>query len=53
MSVKKLTSADFLAWSKGDLPEQKQIHRNNLMKVLGGAEMYVEQLRKGTKIKLT
>lgn len=53
MSVKKLTSADFAAWSKGDLPEQKQLHRNNLMKVLGGAEMYVEQLRKGTKIKLT
>lgn len=50
MNVKKLTAHDFKLWSEGKPPEQKQVHRNNLLKVLGGADMYVERVRKGTKI---
>lgn len=50
MNVKKLTATDFKKWQKGEVPEQKQVHRNNLMKVLAGAEMYIERIRKGTKI---
>lgn len=51
LNVKKLTNADFEAWARGIVPEQQQLHRNNIMKVLAGAEMYIEQVRKGTKIK--
>lgn len=50
LNVKKLTAEDFRRWSNGEVPVQQQLHRNNIMKVLAGAEMYVEQVRKGTKI---
>jgi hypothetical protein len=53
MNVKKLTADDFKNWSEGKPPTQTQIHRNNLIKVLAGAEMYIERVRKGTKINLT
>jgi hypothetical protein len=50
MNVKKLTAADFEKWSKGEPPIQNQLHRNNIMKVLAGADMYIQRIRKGTKI---
>lgn len=52
LNVKKLTSYDFELWARGQEPVQTQLHRNNLIKVLGGAEMYIERIRKGTKIKI-
>lgn len=50
MNVKKLNADDFERWSRGEPPTQKQLHKNNLMKVLAGADMYVERVRRGTKI---
>ena len=50
VNIKRLTNADFEAWSRGEVPIQKQLHKNNLMKVLGGADMYIEQVRRGTKV---
>lgn len=52
MNVKKLTAKDFELWSQGKPPTQNQLHKNNLMKVLGGAEMFIERVRRGTKISL-
>lgn len=50
MNVKKLTANDFKLWSEGKPPTQTQMHRNNIIKVLGGADMYIERVRRGTKI---
>ncbi|HEY6018370.1 MAG TPA: DNA polymerase [Candidatus Paceibacterota bacterium] len=50
LNVKKLTSKDFDNWINGKIPEQKQTHKNNFMKVLAGAEMFIERVRKGTKV---
>jgi hypothetical protein len=50
MNVKRLKTEDFEKWSRGEVPVQTQLHKNNLMKVLGGADMYIERVRKGTKI---
>jgi hypothetical protein len=52
MNIKKLSADDFERWSRGEEPTQKQLHKNNLMKVLAGADMYVERIRRGTKIKV-
>jgi hypothetical protein len=51
MNVQKLTADDFEKWARGEVPTQKQLHRNNLSKVLAGADMYIERVRRGTKIK--
>jgi hypothetical protein len=51
MNVKKLSAQQFIKWSNGEPPTQTQMHRNNLIKVLGGADMYIERVRRGTKIK--
>lgn len=48
LNVKKLNAADFAAWYVGKVPEQKQIQRNNFLKVMRGADMYDERQRKGT-----
>jgi hypothetical protein len=50
LNVKKLTAEDFEKWARGEVPVQTQTHRNNLTKVLAGADMYIERVRKGTKI---
>jgi len=50
MNIKKLTADDFEKWSRGEVPTQKQLHRNNIMKVLAGADMYIERVRRGTKV---
>ena len=50
MNVKKLTAADFERWSNGEAPTQTQIHKNNLTKVLAGADMFIERVRRGTKV---
>jgi hypothetical protein len=50
LNVKKLTSKDFDKWIKGEEPVQNQTHKNNFMKVLAGADMFIERVRKGTKV---
>lgn len=50
LNVKKLNIDDFEKWSNGEVPVQLQLHKNNLMKVLAGADMFIEQVRRGTKI---
>jgi DNA polymerase type B, organellar and viral len=48
MNVKKLSADDFSRWMDGEPPTQTQIQLNNFLAVLTGAEMYREQIRKGT-----
>ena len=50
MNVKRLSADDFEKWSRGEEPTQTQVHRNNILKVLGGADMYIERVRRGTKV---
>lgn len=50
LNVKKLTADDFEKWSRGEVPVQTQVHKNNFLKVLAGADMYIERVRRGTKI---
>lgn len=51
LNVKKLSAADFDRWHKGEEPKQTQTQLNNFIKVMQGAEMFREQIRKGTKVK--
>lgn len=52
LHVKELSIREFENWSYGAVPQQKQVQRNNLMKVIAGAEMYIERVRKGTAIEI-
>ena len=49
MNVRRLTDAHFQAWLAGEAPVQDQIHRNNFVRVMAGAEMFRAQTRSGTK----
>ena len=49
MNVKRLTDGHFEAWISGDAPVQDQIHRNNFVRVMAGAEMFRAETRSGTK----
>lgn len=51
MNVKRLTDGHFEAWIAGDAPVQDQIHRNNFVRVMAGAEMFNAQTRSGTRAK--
>ena len=51
MNVKRLTDGHFEAWIAGDAPIQDQIHRNNFVRVMAGAEMFHAQTRSGTRAK--
>jgi hypothetical protein len=50
LNVKYLTPQDFETWYLGTAPVQKQVHRNNFVKVMRGQDMYVERNRKGTEV---
>lgn len=52
LHARKLTTHDFEQWARGIIPTQKQVQRNSFVKVMQGAEMYREQLRRGTDPKL-
>lgn len=52
LNVKRLSDDDFASWFEGKAPTQTQVQRNNFLKVMQGAEMYREQVRRGTAIEL-
>lgn len=45
-----ITQADFEQWFNGKPPTQKQIQRNNFLKVMKGDDMFAERTRKGTRV---
>lgn len=49
LNIKKLTDADFEKWYNGVSPRQKQVQRNNWVKVMTGADMYLEREKVGQK----
>lgn len=48
--VKNLTKQDMLDWLAGKLPVQVQTQRQNILKFLGGRDMFRSQERKGTDV---
>jgi hypothetical protein len=50
LNVKRLEFADFVEWFAGNAPVQQQVQRQNFVKVLRGADMFIDRQRKGTKI---
>lgn len=50
LNVKRLTGDDFSQWYAGTVPVQTQTQRNNFLVVMQGAEMFREQVRKGTRV---
>jgi hypothetical protein len=49
LNVKKLKPDDFARWYAGDVPVQEQIQRQNFVKVMGGLDMFIERVRRGTR----
>jgi hypothetical protein len=49
MNVKRLSMQDFEAWYQGSPPTQTQIHRQNFLAVMTGAEMFVERVKIGQR----
>lgn len=47
MNVKRLTDADMDAWFNGRSPKQAQLQRNNFLKVMTGASMFVTRVKVG------
>lgn len=47
MNVRKLTDEDFDKWLSGTAPRQKQMHRQNFVKVISGFDMFVEREKVG------
>jgi hypothetical protein len=50
MNINRLTLDDFTAWHNGNPPTQKQLHRNNIVKVLTGAPMFHDHTKTGQRI---
>lgn len=50
LNVRRLSPGDFDRWLAGDVPEQKQVQRQNYLRVMSGFEMYADRVRKGTAI---
>lgn len=50
LNVKRLTEADFEAWYYGKPPTQTQVQRQNFLKVMRGSDMFIERVRRGTRI---
>lgn len=53
MNVRRLTLTDFDDWYHAKPPIQKQVQRNNFLKVMNGSEMYRDQTRTGTRVEIT
>jgi hypothetical protein len=50
LNVKSLEFDDFVKWFGGDVPMQTQAQRQNFVKFLKGADMFVNRTRKGTAV---
>lgn len=48
LNVAALTPGDYEKWFDGDAPVQRQIQRQNFVKVMTGMDMFIERERKGT-----
>lgn len=49
LNVKKLTDNDFIDWFNGKAPVQKQVQRQNFIKTMTGADMFVNRTRLGER----
>jgi len=47
LNVKRLSETDFEAWFNGVAPQQTQLQRNNFIKVMTGAAMFVTRVKVG------
>lgn len=47
MNVKRLTDDDMERWFNGESPKQSQLQRNNFLKVMTGAPMFVTRVKVG------
>lgn len=47
LNIKKLKADDFARWFKGESPVQKQVQRQNFIKVMTGAPMFRDHTRRG------
>lgn len=50
MNVKRLSGKDFDDWLAGKPPTQRQLHRNNFLKVMTGFDMFVERVKTGERL---
>jgi len=50
INVKRLTPGDFEAWFHGRPPTQTQTHRQNFVRFMAGAEMFIERTKIGQRI---
>lgn len=53
LNVRYLSADDFESWYEGTSPRQRQIQRNNFLKVMTGSDMFVEREKVGQKQLLT
>jgi hypothetical protein len=53
MNVKKLTGADFDKWLSGVPPVQRQMQRQNFVKVISGFDMFIEREKVGENMEAT
>jgi hypothetical protein len=51
MNVKRLSMADFENWYNGSPAKQTQIHRQNFLSVMTGADMFVQRIKVGQRLK--
>lgn len=52
LRVKELSKDDYEKWLKGTPPVQQQTQRQNFVKFIGGAEMFLDNERSGTDINM-
>lgn len=52
MNTKNLSDDDFTEWFKGNAPIQHQVHRQSFIKTMGGANMFIDRDRSGTRAKV-
>lgn len=50
ITVRNLTADDFARWYAGQPPKEKQVQRQNFIRVMTGADMFVERSKVGQKL---
>lgn len=51
--IKELSRDDFIAWKNGNIPVQRQLHRQNFLKAMAGKPMFQTMDRHGTDVLLS
>lgn len=49
LNVRRLTREDFVRWHEGESPEQEQLQRGSLIRVLTGEHMFVRRVKVGER----